>query len=237
MDRAFGNDRGTSWRLHVRLYPRRREQNITHMDIFLSTGMTLGLSAGFSPGPLSTLVITQSLRHGLREGLKVSMAPFITDVPIVLLSLFILAQLRDSQAALGLISMIGAAVLLYLSYESFKVNELKVEAGATQARSVAKGTLVNFLSPHPYLFWLTIGGPKVVEAWIQSPLKAAGFLVSFYLCLVGSKMLMAFVAARSRQLLTGKAYRCVMRILGGALLILALVLLKEGLVFFQVLKP
>jgi threonine/homoserine/homoserine lactone efflux protein len=53
------------------------------MDIFLSAGITLGLSAGFSPGPLSTLVISHSLRYGTREGVKVAMAPFITDVPIV----------------------------------------------------------------------------------------------------------------------------------------------------------
>ena len=207
------------------------------MDIFLSTGITLGLSAGFSPGPLSTLVISHSLRHGTKEGLKVAIAPFFTDVPIVLVSIFVLAQLRDSHTAFGLISLLGAAVLFYLAYESFRADQVKVELGSAEARSLGKGALVNFLSPHPYLFWLTIGGPKVVEAWAQSPLKAAGFLGGFYVCLVGSKMLMAFIAARSKELLAGKAYRYVMRILGAALLILALVLLKEGLVFLQAVNP
>lgn len=207
------------------------------MDIFLSTGITLGLSAGFSPGPLSTLVISHSLQHGMREGLKVAMAPFVTDVPIVLVSVFVLAQLRNSQTAFGLISMIGAAVLFYLAYESFKVDHAPIEAGATEARSLGKGALVNFLSPNPYLFWLTVGGPKVVEAWMQSPATAASFLVGFYVCLVGSKMLMAIAAARSKKLLTGRAYRYVMRVLGASLIVLGFVLLQEGLVFFRVLKP
>ena len=207
------------------------------MDIFLSTGITLGLSAGFSPGPLSTLVISHSLRHGTKEGLKVAIAPFFTDVPIVLVSIFVLAQLRDSHTAFGLISLLGAAVLFYLAYESFRADQVKVELGSAEARSLGKGALVNFLSPHPYLFWLTIGGHKVVEAWAQSPLKAAGFLGGFYVCLVGSNMLMAFIAARSKELLAGKAYRYVMRILGAALLILALVLLKEGLLFLQAVNP
>lgn len=61
--------------------------------------------------------------------------------------------------------------------------------------------------------------------------------MGFYLCLVGSKMLLAFVAAHSKQLLAGKIYRYVMRILGGALIVLAFMLLKEGLEFFHVLKP
>jgi len=208
------------------------------MDLFLSAGITLGLSAGFSPGPLSTLVISHSLRYGTREGVKVAMAPFITDVPIVLLSVFVMAQLRDSKTAFGLISMIGAAVLFYLAYESFKVDKIETEmVGAADSRSVLKGTLVNFLSPNPYLFWLTIGGPKVVEAWMDSALAVVEFLVGFYVCLVGSKVIMAIVAARSKHLLAGKAYRYVMRILGVALIILAFVLLKEGLVFFSVLKP
>ena len=208
------------------------------MDIFLSAGITLGLSAGFSPGPLSTLVISHSLRYGTREGVKVAMVPFITDVPIVLLSVFVMAQLRDSKTAFGLISMIGAAVLFYLAYESFKVDKIETEmVGAADSRSVLKGTLVNFLSPNPYLFWLTIGGPKVVEAWMDSALAVVEFLVGFYVCLVGSKVILAIVAARSKRLLAGKVYRYVMRTLGVALIILAFVLLKEGLVFFSVLKP
>jgi len=165
------------------------------------------------------------------------MAPLITDVPIVLVSVFALAQLRDSQTAFGLISMIGAAVLLYLAYATFTADRVEVNADATEARSLGKGALVNFFSPHPYLFWLTIGGPRMVEAWTQSPLVAVEFIAGFYACLVGSKMSLAFLAARSRLLLAGAAYRCVMRILGGALLILALVLLRDGLTFFHVLGP
>ncbi len=207
------------------------------MDIFLSAGIALGLSAGFSPGPLSTLVISHSLRYGAREGLKVAMAPLITDVPIVLLSVFVMAQLRDSKTAFGVISMIGAAVLFYLAYESFKIDKIETAmVGAAESRSVLKGALVNFLSPNPYLFWLTIGGPKIVEAWMDSALAAVEFLAGFYVCLVGGKAIIALAAARSRNLLAGRVYRYVMRILAVALIILALVLLKEGLVFFSVLK-
>lgn len=207
------------------------------MDVFLSSGITLGLSAGLSPGPLTTLVISHSLQHGTKEGLKVAIAPFLTDVPVILFSIFALAQLRDSQTALGLISMIGAVVLSYIAYKSFKVDRVEVELRATEARSLGKGALVNLFNPHPYLFWFTIGGPLVVEAWTQSPLIAAGFLTSFYVCLVGSKMVLAIVAARSRELLAGAVYRYVMRILGGALLILAFLLVREGLVFLHVLRP
>jgi threonine/homoserine/homoserine lactone efflux protein len=203
----------------------------------LSAGIALGLSAGFSPGPLTTLVITQALQHGAKEGLKVAMAPFITDLPIVLVSVYVLTLLRDSQTILGLISILGGLVLIYLAYMSFTADKIAVDVGAAQPRSLGKGTLVNFLNPQPYLFWVTIGAPNVVEAWSQSPLTAAGFLAGFYACLVGGKMSLAYLAARSRRLLTGSAYRCVMCLLGGALLVLAFFLLRDGLTFLKVLKP
>jgi threonine/homoserine/homoserine lactone efflux protein len=207
------------------------------MDVFLGAGIALGLSSGFSPGPLTTLVISQALQHGAKEGLKVALAPFVTDLPIILISVFALTQVRNSHTILGLISILGGAVLTYLAYESFKTDKLDVDVSAAPPRSLGKGTLVNFFNPQPYLFWLTIGAPNVVEAWIKSPWTAALFIAGFYASLVGGKMSLAFVAARSRRLLTGSAYRYVMRILGGVLLILAFILLRDGMTFLHVIHP
>jgi len=199
------------------------------MDFFLTTGIILGLSAGFSPGPLTTLVISHAIQHGVREGLKVAMAPFITDLPIVLLAIFAITRLRNFHAVLGLISIVGGMFLIYLAYLSFKTSKLGMDIKATEPRSLVKGTLANLLNPSPYLFWTTIGAPTVVGAWTLSPLTAAGFLVSFYACLVGAKMFMAFLAANSRRFLTGKGYAYVMRILGALLLILAFILFRDGI--------
>jgi len=50
---------------------------------FFVTGTALGMGSGLTPGPLSTLAITQTLQHGPREGAKICLAPVITDLPIV----------------------------------------------------------------------------------------------------------------------------------------------------------
>jgi len=203
------------------------------MDFFLSAGIVLGLSAAFSPGPLSTLVISQAIQHGAREGLKVALAPGLTDLPIILVSVFALTRLSKFQEILGLISIIGGLFLVYLAYLSFVADQIDAEAKTTDPRSLGKGTLVNLFNPSPYLFWLTVGAPTVVAAWAQSPLTAAWFLGGFYACLIGGKMSLALMAARSRRLLTGRAYRYVMRILGGLLLILALLLFRDGIRFLS----
>ncbi|MEW6529389.1 MAG: LysE family translocator [Thermodesulfobacteriota bacterium] len=207
------------------------------MEFFLSAGIVLGLSAGFSPGPLTTLVISQSLQHGAKEGLKVALAPGITDLPIIILSVFALTRLSDFQGALGLISIVGGLFLVYLAYMSFVADKIDVDAGPAEPRSFGKGTIVNLFNPSPYVFWLTVGGPTVVAAWAQSPLRAVLFLAGFYACLIGAKMCLAVTAARSRQFLTGKAYSYVMRILGVLLLVLALLLFRDGMGFLGISWP
>lgn len=201
----------------------------------LTAGVVFGLSAGFSPGPLLTLVISQSLRHGAREGIKVSLAPLITDVPIVLLSTFVLTRLASFELLLGGISLAGGLFLTYLAYESLRTTGFDPSIRCTEPQSMRRGILVNALSPHPYLFWLTVGAPMIVSAWTESPFAALGFLAGFYVCLVGAKVLVAVSVGKSRHLFIGRPYVYVMRGLGALLLLFAILLFQRSLQLFGVL--
>ena len=69
----------------------------------------------------------------------------------------------------------------------------------------------------------------MAKAIAQSWLVAVAFLFGFYLLLVGSKVLVAIMAGRSRDLLAGRPYRVVMRVLALLLGIFAILLFREGL--------
>ena len=73
----------------------------------LITGIILGLYAGFSPGPLLVLVISQTLKHGYKEGVKVAFAPIISDIPIIAVCLLFLSLISSYSLILGIISIIG----------------------------------------------------------------------------------------------------------------------------------
>ncbi len=197
-------------------------------------GVVFGLAAGLMPGPLLALVVQQTLRHGPREGIKVAAAPLLTDLPIVAAALFALNRLADADGILGTISLLGAAFLGYLAYESV-TTDLAAHAGpATTPRSLQKGVAANLLNPHPYLFWLTVGAPILWHAWATSPVNAAGFLVAMYGCLVGSKMLLALLVGRGRTVLASRAYVLLVRALGVVLLVFALLFLRDGLRYLGV---
>jgi len=194
----------------------------------LIAGISLGLYAGLSPGPPLVLVISQTLKHGYKEGVKVAFAPLITDLPIILISILFLSFILGYSSILGIISIIGGFYLGYLAYESFKTKGLKEEFESEEPKSLLKGVTVNFLNPSPYLFWITVGGPIIITAYMENALSPWLFILGFYVFLVGSKIILAVVAGKSREFLTGRPYIYIMRIIGVVLSLFTLYLINQG---------
>jgi threonine/homoserine/homoserine lactone efflux protein len=195
----------------------------------LASGVLLGFSAGLAPGPMLALVLAQTLRHGTREGCKIALTPLVTDPPIILVTLVLASKLAELRHLLGIVSIAGAVFVLYLAWESFGPVRQESEASTERPRSWLKGIVTNLLNPHPWLFWLTVGAAMLAKTISQGWLVAAAFLFGFYLLLVGSKVMVALLAGRSRNLLTGRPYRVAMRVLAVLLALFALLLFREGL--------
>lgn len=194
----------------------------------MGAGVALGLSAGISPGPLLALVISQTLRHGYKEGAKVAVAPLITDFPIIIGSTVLLVNLSEYGSVIGILSLAGGLFLVYLAYENFRTGGLEIRREKPELRSVVQGAIVNALSPYPYLFWITVGGPMIVKGYAEGLLPPLLFVSGFLGCLVGSKIALAVVVEKSKDHLVGKPYVWAMRILGVALLGFALLLFRDG---------
>ena len=198
------------------------------IELFIA-GITLGIYAGFSPGPLLVLVISQTLKHGYKEGVKVAFAPIISDIPIIIIGLLFLSLISGYSFILGIISIIGAVYLVFLAYECFKTGGLTADISLDQPKSLQKGAVINFLNPAPYLFWITIGGPIIIPAYMKSHLSPLWFIIGFYLLLIGSKIVLSYCTGKSRNLLMGKPYIYIMRILGIVLVMFAFYFLDQGI--------
>ncbi|MDQ7788071.1 MAG: LysE family translocator [Thermodesulfovibrionales bacterium] len=195
---------------------------------FFFTGILFGLVAGISPGPLLALVIAETLMHSRKAGFLVALAPLVTDLPIVLVSVFLLAKFSHSHFILGGISILGALFIGYLAYESISVKTSGLNLQKVEPHSLRKGVTANFLSPHPYLFWIAVGAPTALKAYKVNLLSAFLFILGFYLFLVGSKIFVAFVIDKSRDFLKSRVYVYTIRLLGVVLLIFAVLFLKDG---------
>ena len=200
---------------------------------FLISGITLGLAAGLSPGPLLALLVSQTLRYGLREGVKVALAPILTDAPIVTLSLLALSRISDLHSALAWISVFGGIYVAWLGIGSLRIPQVGAGSAEPSPNSIRKAMGINFLNPHPYLFWTTVGGPMVLQAARSQLGWAVAFMAGFYVLLCGSKTVIAVLLHRSRGFLAGRLYRGIVRALGVVLLGFGVWLVWEGLHYFS----
>ena len=195
---------------------------------FISAGVLLGLSSGLSPGPLLTLVLTQTIKHNRAEGIKVALSPLITDLPIILVTVLILSKFAQLDIFLAIISFIGAIFLAYLGVESLRTREMSIDLQDSKSGSLRKGIIANFLNPSPYLFWATVGTPLMFKAYKTDLLTSMLFMVSFYVFLIGSKIVVAILVDRTKQFINQRIYIVIIRILGIGLFIFSLIFLYDG---------
>ncbi len=203
---------------------------------FFISGCVFGLAGGFTPGPTSTLVVAQTLRFGLADGAKVAVAPALTDAPIIVLAVLLIGRLAQIEPLVGGVSLLGAMFLVYLAIENFRVRRIELGGEDIEPRSLQKGFMANLLNPHPYLFWFVIGAPTLLKAAHASVVAAVLFIIGLYMCLIGAKLLVAALVARSRSFLNSRAYVNVNRVLGIALAAFALLFLRDGLRYLGVIS-
>ena len=196
---------------------------------FVVSGAVFGLAAGFAPGPLLALVLARSMRYGAREGVKVALAPLISDPPIVLLAVFVFARVATTDPILGVVALAGGGFLVYLAAEIVRAPPAPDRDRPGRAGSLLRGVAVNLLNPHPYLFWLTVGAPTVVGARAVGGAAAVGFLAAMYGCLIGAKILVAVAGGQGNVHLAGRSYAFTLHLLAAALAAIGLLSVWDGL--------
>jgi len=196
---------------------------------FLISGVIFGLAAGTSPGPLLALVFSETLKYGKKEGITIAVSPLITDSPIILFVLFILSSLMGYNFVVGMISLFGACYLIYLGVENLrvKIDEFDVEPAKKDALN--RGVIANFLNPHPYLFWLSIGGPIIFKSLDIHISATILFILGFYSLLIGSKVGIVLILEKSKSFIKSKYYLYIVRGLSIALILFALIFVRDDI--------
>jgi len=175
------------------------------------------------------LVIRSSLERGFRAGLRVALAPLASDAPIILLCLLVVSRLPS--AFMTWLGVGGGIFVIYLGIETaLKARHAKTPGQNSSALSgdFLRAVSANLLNPHPWLFWATVGAPLMVKAWSVRPIQAVAFGAGFYGLLVGSKIGIAWLVARSRDRLTAGWYRLILLICGLLLAGVGVALLYEA---------
>ena len=175
---------------------------------YLLLGLSLGFSAGLSPGPLLTLVITRSLAR-FWAGLRVALSPLITDAPIILLTLLLF---NAPPPLFEQVVVVGGLYVIYLGVDTMR------ERSPRQPRQTGgefecgrHGLVAGGAGQHPQPPSLVVldhdWRTHADAAWQSGPGYALAFLLGFYALLLGGKITVAMAVAGGRRFLTDAWYR------------------------------
>jgi threonine/homoserine/homoserine lactone efflux protein len=202
---------------------------ITPLSLLLR-GSALGIGAGAAPGPMQAFLISETLSGGWQRSISLIFVPFLSDIPGIVLTTFILKQFPD--VLLQAISVIGGLFVLYLAWGFWKqwkeYPSKQISSINLQHRSFGKAVAMNILNPNPYIFWTFVSGPILISSLEQSWLHALAFMVGFY----GIFMLtmIAFIALfHQARRLGPKVVHGIQLISIMVLVIFGAILIKEGL--------
>ncbi|MEP7290446.1 MAG: LysE family transporter [Chloroflexota bacterium] len=203
------------------------------MLTLITRGATLGLTAGILPGPLQTYLIQTTLTQGWRKSILLIVSPLIADIPVIILTVFILSQFPPE--FIRAVQIIGGLFVLWLARAAWLSFRAGAEIGAggetltlSTRQLLTRAVLVNLLSPGPYIFWATVNGPLLVQGLRQSVLHGAAFMVAFYGTFLG--VLSAFVLVFNRvRSLNPRITRALLLIITLIMLVFGLSLIGQGL--------
>ena len=201
-----------------------------------TTGLLLGAPSGLAPGPMLLLIISETLRHGKHAGVKIACIPLLTDAPIILASGLFFTQIAKMNMLLGGISIVGSIFLFSMGMKSIRAANSEFLNFSPRQLMIKEIMIANLANPNPYIFWFTIGGTLMVRSFQNNLTSGLSFLVSFYLGLVGVKLILAIAAGKSRNFLQGFLYQCTMQLLSIMLIGFAVYLMLEGIFFLGLLK-
>jgi threonine/homoserine/homoserine lactone efflux protein len=184
---------------------------------FVIAAFIFGLSAGFKPGILSIFVIHETMTRGDRAGFLASLAPFVSDGPIIIGSLLLLNRLANLGNFVALVSLAGACYLVFIAY-SISFSGTRKSAHGASPTSFMTAVKINLLNPAPYFFWTTVGSAYLVRANL---IEGALFIC----IMLGTLSLSKFAVAKAIVLLGARfqqhAYPWIMKALALLLLVYA----------------
>ena len=168
------------------------------------SGIIFGIAAGISPGPLLALIISETLQHGIKEGMKVAIAPLITDAPVMIIAIIITSRLSQITTFTGIVSLIGGSYLTYLAITMLKLKEVKIDIKKVKPQSLIKGITTNLLNPNLYIFWFSIAAPIIIKA--PNLGMKSSFLISFYTVVIGINLGWVLLVGKARKVLKSREY-------------------------------
>lgn len=190
------------------------------MEIVLN-GVISGIVLTFLIGPVFFTILQTSIERGFVSGVWVALGVSISDALYILISYLGLYQFFENETSRLYLSYVGGGILLifglyYLLVKSRKLHEYHPEHIKSRSpfRLMAKGFLINGLSPMVLIFWIGTVGLATTEFGYVQDWQAATYFSAIVGTVFTTDVLKAKLTDKLRLVMTGKTIRKLNIVLG-----------------------
>jgi threonine/homoserine/homoserine lactone efflux protein len=197
-------------------------------------GIVSGIVLAFLIGPVFFTIIQTSIERGFTNGVFVAVGVSLSDAVYIFVSYLGLVQFMETENFRHYLAYGGGVVLLmfglyYLLIKSRKLVHFDPQRIQTRSwpRLVAKGFIINGLSPMVLFFWVATVGVATTQFGYTSTKEILIYFSSIVLTVFATDILKAKLADKLRMLMTPRFVRVLNIVLG-----LVLVIFAGRLIFF-----
>ena len=214
------------------------------MELLLLAGSwwIIGFSGAMMPGPVTTLIVTETARRGFIAGPLITLGHVALEFVMVIALFFGLGDLLKQNAVAGSIGLIGGLFLLWMGFDIVRsawqgrvaLNTTVRQSGQDpRGNTVVAGILTSASNPYWWLWWATVG------ALYLTTFRAFGIagVVAFYL---GHTLadwvwnnVVAFLVATGRRTMSDRVYRGILIVCGAFLIGLSFYFVFSGIGFLR----
>lgn len=143
---------------------------------FASLSFLAAISGAITPGPVFTLVVSESLKHGKIAGPLIVLGHFIIEWIIIFMIFLGLGSILESEHAMIFVGFVGGVILMLMGLKllrdaiRLKTNDVfTINIGFDSVRRplyvlIALGFLSSCSNPYVFIWWLTIGFPIITSS-------------------------------------------------------------------------
>jgi threonine/homoserine/homoserine lactone efflux protein len=191
-------------------------------------GILSGVVLAFLVGPVFFTIIQTSIERGFKSGVFVAIGVSLSDALYIFISYLGLAAFLDNPSSKAYLAYGGGIVLLsfgmyYLFIKSRSLSNFDPEKinYRSPGKLIAKGFVINGLSPMVLFFWLATVGVATTEFNYVEIREIGMYFSSVVATVFTTDVMKAKLADRLRLLITPKFIRLLNIVLGLVLVIFA----------------
>jgi threonine/homoserine/homoserine lactone efflux protein len=201
----------------------------------------IGFSGAMMPGPVTTLIITETARRGFIAGPLITIGHVLLELAMVVALVFGLGDLLKQNAVAGTIGLLGGLFLLWMGFDiarsawlgKVSFNTSRDASAPSSGNPIIAGILTSISNPYWLMWWATVGAASLITFRTFGIAGVVAFYVGHTLADWVWNNVVAFVVATGRRVMTDRVYRGILIVCGAFLIALSFYFVSSGINFLH----